>query len=581
MRTSTDRHELADLAIAGFVLAFPRLLGASSRFTRITTSLALCRIGYVVLNRLRADVRRQQPTSFDQVLHVAGGVALAGLPLVLKEKEKAAVVACVVAAGVADAAAAGLAVSADSTGLGAPTEKTLPKAGILDSLKIGLGVVGPTLAMGPIIRRKTIMPFAEALDFSTAAVKTLRALRDKYGSGPLMLKMSFRYQAVVLDAADLRRVLDESPEPFATASSEKRAALAHFEPKMALVSHGPEREVRRRLNEDVLIPSSAVHPLAPRLLGIVDDEAQALLRTADAAGGLRWGEFLDAWFCIVRRVIFGDAARNDRRITDLMAKLRADANWAFMKPVRTDLRDELHRRIHQYLERAESGSLAALMAARSPSALSAPENQIPQWLFAFEAAAMATFRALALLATHPEELRRARAECAGGRAAAKPQRPFLRATMMESLRLWPTTPLILRQTTRATKWENGIMPAHAGILIYAPYFHRDETRLPFANAFSPDVWLEDDPEVKGTPPRAWPLVPFSAGPAVCPGRNLVLLLTSGLLAALLGGRDFRLQNSQRLTSGMLPGMLNPFTLRFEVGSYISFDRKVEFSPFRA
>ncbi len=130
---------------------------------------------------------------------------------------------------------------------------------------------------------------------------------------------------------------------------------------------------------------------------------------------------------------------------------------------------------------------------------------------------------------------------------------------MESLRLWPTTPMILRQTTRETEWESGIMPAHTGILIYAPFFHRDDRRLPYADRFSPELWLEERSAAD------WPLIPFSGGPAICPGQYLVLLLTSAMLAALIDNRQIRLKPPTRLDpSRPLPGMLDNYSLRFEI-----------------
>jgi hypothetical protein len=58
-------------------------------------------------------------------------------------------------------------------------------------------------------------------------------------------------------------------------------------------------------------------------------------------------------------------------------------------------------------------------------------------------------------------------------------------------------------------------------------------------------------------------VPFSAGPAECAGPNLVLLVTSTMLAALLEGHRYRLDPPGRLHDGRpLPGTLDPFRLRF-------------------
>jgi cytochrome P450 len=587
MRISTRTHAILDLATAGFALAFPRLLGASDRFTNIMTTVAVGKITYGLLTRHELGAIKLLPMKTHLALDAAGGAAVCALPFVLDEEENPAITACAVGLGLLDIVAAPLTDSrsrprVDDFHVAAPGEsrapagarstswpgsarsKRLPRASLLDSLKTTSRVFIPNIAKGPIIRRPRVMAMGEQLELDTLSVKFLQQMRKRYGSGPLMLRLPFRKQAIILNPQHVRRVLDESPEPFATASTEKQAALAHFEPRVALASHGPERTARRRLNEQVLEKDRPVHPMSGRFLPIVDEEAALLLDRVKQVGELVWDDFIEAWFMIVRRIVFGDSGRNDRRITDLMARLRSDGNWAFLKPRRTDLRDELHQRIRGYIERAEPGSLAASMAERTRSPVQAPEQQIPQWLFAFDPAAMATFRALALLATHPQQMQRVRAETDRGEAAAQAHRPLLRAAVLESLRLWPTTPMILRQTTRETQWENGVMPAHTGILIFAPFFHRDEMRLPFAHTFNPDVWVQDDPQVKGDMPRDWPLVPFSGGTGVCPGRNVVLLLTSGMLAALIGDRTIRMKDPHRLPPGALPGTLDNYTLRFEV-----------------
>lgn len=120
-------------------------------------------------------------------------------------------------------------------------------------------------------------------------------------------------------------------------------------------------------------------------------------------------------------------------------------------------------------------------------------GQIPQWLFAFDAAGMASVRALALLATHPEQLAAALEDAQTPNAPLL--RSYLRACVLESVRLWPTTPAILRDTNYIdTVWREGdeqfTVAAGAGLLIAAPAFHRDEALLPFAHQFVPDIWTE-------------------------------------------------------------------------------------------
>jgi cytochrome P450 len=446
-------------------------------------------------------------------------------------------------------------------------QSSLPRATVGESLGVFAGVLAPNIAKGPIIRRPRMVALAERMDLDHRSVKRMQQLRNKYGTGPLMLRVPVREQAIVLDPEHLRRVLDQSPDPFSTASDEKRAALSHFEPKGALITPpGPERQDRRRFNEQVLQSDNPMHRLSERFIGVVEEEAEQLLAEVHGRGGeLEWEAFIEAWFRVVRRVVFGDAARDDREMRKLTNQLRSDGNWAFLKPKRHRVRARFFERLNGHLARAEEGSLAQVIASVPKRRSTAPDHQVPQWLFAFDPAGMTTFRALALLATHPEQAGQAREEFrARTTASAEPRLPFLRACILESLRLWPTTPMVLRQTTEETTWETGVMPANTGVLIYAPFFHRDEQRLPFAHRFAPEVWMEEGRDDQAAPPRDWPLIPFSGGPAICPGRNLVLLLTSHMLGLLVSEGRLRLADSDRMEPGNLPGTLNNYGLRFRV-----------------
>lgn len=133
----------------------------------------------------------------------------------------------------------------------------------------------------------------------------------------------------------------------------------------------------------------------------------------------------------------------------------------------------------------------------------------------------------------------------------------LRSSVLESLRLWATTPMILRETTMEVEFEHGVMPAGISTLIFAPYFHRDERHLEFAHRFAPENW--DRPRGRGE----WPLMPFSLGAGICPGRHLVLLLTSNLLAKVVGERTVELL-SHELEPGNLPALLNNYGLEFRL-----------------
>jgi hypothetical protein len=93
----------------------------------------------------------------------------------------------------------------------------------------------------------------------------------------------------------------------------------------------------------------------------------------------------------------------------------------------------------------------------------------------------------------------------------------------------------------------------------AVFFHRDEATLPFAHRFEPDICLD------GRASEYPALVPFSAGHAGCPGRNLVLFTTSTLLASFLSGHRFRLLSGPRLDPERPPPCtINNFGLNFAV-----------------
>jgi cytochrome P450 len=442
-----------------------------------------------------------------------------------------------------------------------PRHHALPSATLGETLGVVARVLAPIVAEGPILRRPRIVGLAERLDLERGAIAYMQQLRRRR-RGPLMFgPLRGRTWALVLSARHAQRVLHETPDPFATASAEKIAALAHFEPRAALISHGAERVERRALNEAVLETGRPVHAMADAFTTVVAEEVDQLLESTARTRELAWPAFSITWSRIVRRIVFGDAARDDAEATDLLARLRADANWAFLRPIQEPLRERFLARVHERLSAAPPGTLAAATRMHPSSGTAAAADQVPQWLFAFDAAGMATVRAAALLASHPLQAVKARREMReAGRGGGAHELRYVRACVLESLRLWPTTPLLLRQTVEETRWDDCVMPAQTGIVIFAPFFHRDEERLPFAHRFWPEVWLQDRP-----PEEVWTLLPFSDGPARCPGRQLVELIASTLLARLFDGRKIELSSHPRFGPHRpLPVTLGHHALRFTI-----------------
>ncbi|NKY16665.1 cytochrome P450 [Streptomyces somaliensis DSM 40738] len=441
----------------------------------------------------------------------------------------------------------------------AMTDTGVVRISARDAARTAAVVVAPTLAAGVIVRRRGGTALAERYAADRRAIGLLTELRRRYGNGPLRADVAGRHFALVLRAADAQRVLEGTPDPYSPATREKRAALEQFQPHGVLISRGAERAGRRALNESVLETGNQLHSLAPRLVRVVREEAGLLLRSVVSdSGDLVWDDFAAAWDRTVRRVVLGDGARGDTALTAVLGRLRAAANWSVAAPRRTGLRERFEERLRAHVERAEAGSLAAVLAAAPAEPGLDPAGQVPHWLFAFDAAGIAAFRTLALLSTHPVQEGRVRAEAAAADPTEPHLMPYTRACVLESVRLWPTTPFILREAVRETDWGGGTLPAGTEFLIYAPLFHRDAA-LPHADRFAPGPWLD------GTARETAGLFPFSAGPGACPGEDLVLFLTSTLLAALVERHAHLPDRPGRLRPDRpLPRTLDHFGLRFTV-----------------
>jgi cytochrome P450 len=451
--------------------------------------------------------------------------------------------------------------------------RRVPTIGYFDKLGVVLTVLLPSIAKGVLQRRRSMMAIGQRFDIDKRAIRRLQQVRAKYGDGPLMLSILGRKHVLVLEKNDLARVLTHDAASFSPASDEKKSALGHFEPHVSLISKGAARAERRQFNHDALESRCPNHSFAARFTQVASEEVSALL--AYSGPRLTWKTFSPVWDRIVRRVVLGDAARDDAYLSELLSDLRGDGNWSFLKPRNTAKREEFRRLLEHHLARAEPQSLAAAVAQEQASPGTAPCSQATHWMFAFDAGAIATVNALAMLALHPHMQDRAVAEARGaagasiaagcpadGVSTAAPAPialPYLRSCVLESLRLWPTTMIVHRKSTQETKWDNGVIPQGLSVLLFAPYFHRNDAGNVHAHTFAPDIWLDDPGGTK------LPFIPFSAGQGICPGRHIVLLTAAATLAALLRNRTVHLSGEHPFTTAAeLPGTLNHFDLAFDI-----------------
>ncbi|MFI1801887.1 cytochrome P450 [Streptomyces sp. NPDC020379] len=406
----------------------------------------------------------------------------------------------------------------------------------------------PNLAQGPVIRRPLTVRLAAGLDTNAWGCRSLDRLRERHGPGPVLVSALGRQGLVLLSAEDAHRVLGETGTSFTTANKEKTAALSHFEPDGVLITAGAARGERRRFNEAALDYPAVEHRFHDAFRKAIQEEARPLL----AGGTVTWKRFHAAYQRIVRRVVFGDTARDDERITELRDKLRGDGNWFMLHRKRDRLRRELFARAQRYIDLPEPGGLARAVRATQATPDIKPVAQMQHWFFAYDAAPIGAYLALGLLAGHPRQAAKARTDPA-----------YLRAAVLESQRLWPTSLALLRDTTVETHWPGGVtLPAGTAVIFCSSYFHRDARRLSYADRFEPEAWLDGRAEAD------WAIAPFSRGPAECPGRNIVLFTSVTLLSELLR-HDWRLSSAHRLGPGRpLPRTADHTSLRLAAGKRV-------------
>ena len=440
----------------------------------------------------------------------------------------------------------------------------LAHASRLESLRFTVTNLLPSMLRGLAIPMPFWTEVATRLD-TGRSVATVERLTERYAGRPVMLRGVRGQTLLVLAADDVRRVLESPVSVFAMNAAEKRRLLSPIAPDALNGSPPDLRGERRPFNEAVLDYGHEPHRLAERFLGVVHEEVTAMLADAEV---LDYERSLPAFRRIARRCAFGDAAADDTALSEEHGRLRADADWLGLKVWARGrdarLRASMDERIQRYVAAAEPGTLVSLFASAPKGAETQPNGQVPFWLMALDAVRNTVFNALALLTTDPaahkralEEVRMADAAHGPGTVAALADLPFVRACMLDSVRLWPAAAMLVRVTAEETEWYGETLPIGTTVLIPAAAHHRAH-RLPHANRFAPDLWLN------GTADADWQMNVFSRGGAQCAGRNLALVLGTASLAELLRQREYDLLRPKLSPDRPLPYGINPLNVRFAV-----------------
>jgi cytochrome P450 len=440
----------------------------------------------------------------------------------------------------------------------------LPRASLVENARFTLTYLLPSMLRGILIP----LPFWTDVGIrlgSGRGVATVERLTKRYSGRPVMLRSVGGQTLLVLAADDVRRVLESPVSVYGMNAGEKRRLFSPFAPDALNGSPPDLHAARRPFNEAVLDYGHEPHRLAERFLRVVHEEVGAML--ADA-GVLDYERSLAAFRRIARRCALGDAAADDTELSEEHSRLRADGDWLGLKVWnrRRDarIRAYMDARIQRYVAAAEPGTLVSLFPSAPTEAETRPNGQVPFWLMALDAVRIAVFNALALVTTDPAAHERALAEIrmadeahGPGTVAALAELAFVRACLLDSVRLWPAAAVLVRVTAAETEWYGETLPIGARVLIPVAAHHRAR-RLPHANRFAPGLWLD------GSADADWQMNVFSRGGAQCAGRNLALLLGTASLAELLRQREFELLRPKLAPDRPLPYGINPLNVRFAV-----------------
>jgi cytochrome P450 len=432
----------------------------------------------------------------------------------------------------------------------------LPSASLVENVRFNATVVVPNALQGIFYKRRGPVAKATKLNVDKQAVGLFRQLKRSYGPGPVWVRLVNKPALLMLSREDIERVLRESPHPFASDPEGKRKGMGHFQPDALTLSRGDVWENRRRFTEAVLDTGAPAHRHADRFVAVVREEADALL--GEVGGELRYDPWAQAFRRIVRRIIFGDSARDDDALTEQLAEMMDAANKMPGEP--SEKLPEFGERVHAYVEKAEPGSLVSLLGDAPSDERTSAEAQVTHWFFALQdTLASNSLRALALIATHPRQKARVQEEIAGADVATAEgvgSLSYLRACLEEAMRLYPTTPMLSRETLTETRWNGEVVPAGTQLLIVNVFHHRDPDTHDYADRFAPEEWTE------GRAAEDWSFNHFSHGPQGCPGAGMALFVGAAMLAAVLSQRDVGLLEPQIDPDKPLPHMLDYFSLRF-------------------
>ena len=432
-----------------------------------------------------------------------------------------------------------------------------PHASVLEGIRFTAQIGAPNIIQGLFSKRELPVKIASRLGADHLGYQLVDGLVKRYGPGPFYVRVAKDEALLITHPDDLKFVLGGSPDPFASDPEPKVKGMSAFQPDALTISRGDLWTQRRQFADAVCKPDQPVHPLATAWTGVAADTAREL-----AGKPIQWADIDRAFLRMIRRVVLGDSAADDTGITDLLGELMAQGNKMPGEP--GPEYPDLIAMIQRYIDKGEPGSLASLVSS-APNPPGGAAGQMVHWMFALKANEAANvLRALAVLATHPEQQREARKEVSGAdltTASGVASLDYLGGCLLEAMRLWPTVGLLVKVAHRDVQFPSGaVLPEGSQALVYNVFNHRNRKLIPYADKFSPGEW------VTGNAGQDWSFNFFSHGPQNCPGAGISIFLGQAVMANLLNAGPLSVSGVRLDPGRPLPHGVDLYALTVHAGS---------------
>ena len=424
-------------------------------------------------------------------------------------------------------------------------------AGILDTLRFNLRYVVPNILQGLFIRRPRWVALFARLHRGFVSAGLGYRLRGPYGGSAVRVRFLSKPSLLLFDGQAIQRVLDNSPDKYGPPAAKCRG-MAHFQPAAVTVSTGADWRSRRALNVAALGDPYADMDLAAMVHAVCAQEGAALGAKAE----LRWADFAHTSQTIMLRVIFGRADDNHRTAHEMLRALMSRANWLVVRPS-VDRLKAYQARLQGLVAGAEPGTLA-FRARTLPDAAGIPvADQVTHWMFAMsDTLSENVARAAGVIHAIPRSRDLARQEVHNvniGDPAAAGRLSYICACLEEAMRLWPSTPFIVREALHTDTLGGQRVSPGDQVVIPNVLNHLDPRAVARALEWYPERWLEHPP-----PSRFYHL---SGGAQSCAGAQIARYVGTQILAELVNRAAFRTHKPRIVSAERLPASFNPFAIR--------------------